>query len=306
MEAVSRRWLRRLRTAWRLAPAAIGAVARPVAAHSLDAGAHPHAALPWSFEPWVLALLALSAALYAVGLWRLWRHAGIARGVEATQAVAFAAGWGVLVVALVSPLDPLGGRLFSAHMVQHELLMIVAAPLLVLGRPLGVWAWALPLPARRGVGGFFHRPGWRVPWRLLTGALAAWIIHALALWLWHLPMLFEAALHDEAVHALQHTAFLLSALVFWWSVFGANTRRAEAVAMLSLFTTMVHSGALGALLTLARTSWYPSYALTAPAFGLSALDDQQLGGLVMWIPASVAYIAGGLVLVRRWLREPAR
>jgi putative membrane protein len=110
--------------------------------------------LPWSFEPWVLACLALGAALYAVGLARLWSHAGTARGVRPAQALMYGAGWATLVVALVSPLDPLGSRLFAAHMVQHELLMIVAAPLLVLGRPLAVWAWALPFDSNGGA-----RPG---------------------------------------------------------------------------------------------------------------------------------------------------
>jgi putative membrane protein len=273
-------------------------------AHAL----HPHAAaahaLPWSFEPWVLCCLGSSAVLYAVGLVRLWGRAGAGRGVRRIQASAYAAGSLVLVVALVSPLDPLGSELFSAHMVQHELLMIVAAPLLVLGRPLAVWTWALPFQWRGAVGQFFHRPAWRVPWLFLTGALAAWVLHALALWLWHVPALFEAALANEAVHALQHIAFLLTALVFWWSVLGATTRKDQGIALLSLFTTMVHTGALGALLTLSATAWYPSYAATAPAWGLDALEDQQFGGLVMWVPAGLIYVVCGLVLGARWIDPP--
>jgi putative membrane protein len=273
-------------------------------AHSLHS--HPHAvhALPWSFEPWVLCCLGASAVLYTIGLVRLWGRAGVGRGVRPMQTLAYAGGWLVLVVALVSPLDPLGSQLFSAHMVQHELLMIVAPPLLVVGRPLAVWAWALPFQWRRAVGHFFHRPAWRVPWLFLTGALAAWVLHALALWLWHVPALFEAALANEAVHALQHIAFLLTALVFWWSVLGAATRRDQGVALLSLFTTMVHTGALGALLTLSTVAWYPSYAATAPAWGLDALEDQQLGGIVMWVPAGMIYVVCGLVLTARWIGTP--
>src|SRR5207253_813762 len=122
-------------------------------AAAVDASTWP---LPWSFEPWVLACLAISAGLYATGVVRLWRHAGIGRGIGTLAVTAFAAGWWVLGVALVSPLDPLGGRLFSAHMVQHELLMVVAAPLLVLGRPLAAWAWALPAGWRQPVGRFFN------------------------------------------------------------------------------------------------------------------------------------------------------
>ncbi len=258
---------------------------------------HPH----WSFEPWVVCCLALSSALYAVGVTRLWLHAGHGRGISRAQAAAFAAGWLFLVVALVSPLDSLGAQLFSAHMVQHETLMLLAAPMLVLGRPLAAWAWALPMPWRRGVGAFFHSRGWRVPWRIVTGALAAWLLHAAALWLWHLPALFEAALANEAIHTFQHLTFLFTALLFWWSVLGATTRRDRGIALVSLLTTFVHTGALGALLTLARTHWYPSYAATAPAFHLSPLQDQQLGGLIMWIPAGAIYLVSGLVLATRWM-----
>lgn len=276
------------------------------AAHAVDIPPPAMSNLLWSFEPWVLVLLGLSTCLYAVGLSRLWAHAGRGRGVHVGPSLAFATGTLVLVVALVTPLDPLGSQLFSAHMVQHELLMIAAAPLLVVGRPLAVGIWALPIGWRRALGGLFHRPGWRVPWRFVTGPLPAWVLHALALWVWHVPVLFEAALANEAVHAFQHIAFLVAALLFWWSVLGVTTRQARGIALLSLFTTMVHTGALGALLTLSPVAWYPCYAQSADAFGLDALEDQQLGGLVMWIPAGLIYVACGLVLASSWIGKPIR
>ena len=250
---------------------------------------------------WVLACLALSIAAYALGLVRLWRHAGAGRGVSFAQAAWFGGGWLVLALALVSPIDPLGGRLFSAHMVQHELLMVVAAPLLVLGKPLAVCAWAMPFEWRRAVGGAFHRPAWRVPWQWITAPLGAWLLHAAALWLWHLPAWFEAALASNAVHALQHASFLFSALLFWWSVLGPAQRAAHGAALVSVFTTMLHTGALGALLALSTNVWYPSYVDTAAALGWDAIEDQQLGGLVMWAPAGLAYLAAGLALAARWI-----
>jgi cytochrome c oxidase assembly factor CtaG len=124
------------------------------------------------------------------------------------------------------------------------------------------------------------------------------------LWGWHLPSLFDAALRSEGVHALQHTAFLGTALVFWWTVLGAGTRREQGIALVSLFTTMVHTGALGALLTLAPVAFYEPYAATAPAFGYTPLEDQQLGGLVMWVPAGFVYVLVGLVLAARWINGP--
>ena len=136
---------------------------------------------------------------------------------------------------------------------------------------------------------------------MATGPLAAWLLHAMALWLWHLPVLFDAALANEGIHALQHASFLVTALFFWWSVLGVNTRHDQGLALLSLFTTMVHTGALGALLTLSPVTWYAAYAATAPAFGLDALEDQQLGGLIMWVPAGLVYVSCGLVMAARWL-----
>jgi putative membrane protein len=287
--------------------AALAGVAGSALAHPLDgAPAAPGWALHGSYEPWVLACLAASIGAYAIGLIRLWRHAGAGRGVSRLGALAFVAGWASLVLALVSPLDPLGTRLFSAHMLQHELLMVVAAPLLLLGRPLAVWAWALAPAARRGVGGFFHHPAWRGPWLVISAPLAAWALHAAALWLWHVPLWFEAALHDNAVHTLQHFSFLFSALLFWWSALGQVSRQRQGVALVYLFTTMIHTGALGALITLSPIVWYPSYLPTTAALGIDALEDQQLGGLVMWVPAGFAYFCTGLVLAARWMSAPPR
>jgi putative membrane protein len=283
-----------------------GAHAHPLDATVAAAVAGPPSPLGWSFEPWVLACLFLAAALYVVGLARLWQRAGPGRGVHGRRAIAFGAAWLVTAAALVSPLDGLGAQLFSAHMLQHEMLMVVAAPLFVVGRPLGAFAWALPPSWRRAVGGFFHRPGWRVPWLVITAPLAAWLIHALALWLWHIPAWFQAALAHEGVHALQHASFLIGALLYWWSVIGNATERHRGAAMASLFTTMIHTGTLGALLTLSPVAWYPAYAGRTLAFGLDPLEDQQLGGLVMWIPAGAAYVACGLATAAHWLQGADR
>jgi putative membrane protein len=276
------------------------------------AGEPPVAAAPlplelwqWNPEPWLVWVLALSAALYAAGVARLWRQAGVARGITRWQAAAFAAGWFSLAAALVSPLDHWGGLLFSAHMVQHEVLMIVAAPLLVLGRPLAAWTWALVPAHRRLVGRATRWPAWARVWHTLTQPIVAWALHALALWVWHVPQLFEAALHGQAVHVLQHASFLVTALLFWWAVLGADPRsRGSGFAIAYLFTTMLHTGALGALLALAPAAWYPSYAASATALAVDVVQDQQLGGLVMWVPGSVAYLLAGLVIVARLLARP--
>ena len=135
----------------------------------------------------------------------------------------------------------------------------------------------------------------RRPWRLLTQPLVAWLLHAVALWVWHAPALFQATLQSELIHTLQHLSFFGSALLFWWALFyGRGGRMGYGAATLYVFTTSIQSCALGALLTFSSTLWYPRYQVTTAAWGLSPLEDQQLGGLLMWVPAGVVYLVAGL------------
>jgi putative membrane protein len=283
--------------------------AGPAYAHAPGAGGAHDAFTHFSFEPWVIAPLAATLGLYARGVRRLWSHAGAGRGITRRQVAYFAAGWISLVLALVSPLDALGSKLFSAHMLQHEVLMLVSAPLMVLARPLAAWTWAFDLAQRQRVGHAVQARWWAKVWALLTDPLAAFALHALALWLWHVPTLFEAALTNEAVHALQHASFLLTALLFWWAVIGRDARssRGSGAALAYLFATMMHTSALGALLTLAPTPWYPHYAATSAALGLDPVEDQQLGGLLMWVPGAAAYVWAALAIAWRLLtrRSPS-
>jgi putative membrane protein len=229
-----------------------------------------------------LSLLALAGGAYAAGLRGLWRRAGQGRGVSFTAAALFYSGCAVAGVALLGPLHHAAERLLWAHMVQHELLMVLAAPLLVLGRPLETWTWALP-------------PAWRKRVRLpniLSDAGVAWLLHAAAIWLWHVPGLFAAALANPWLHVAQHACFFGTAVLFWWSLL-APSRQLAGVA--SLFTTMLHTGALGALMALARASWYAGFTL----------EDQQLAGLVMWVPAGLAYPLAALFIGSQWFKRSA-
>jgi putative membrane protein len=286
----------------RLIGVALAVGAGAAGAHDITAPGAAQPVLAWSLEPWVLVCLALSAALYARGLARLLPKSVQGRAQLRRRALYFCIGWVALLVALVSPLDALGSSLFSAHMLQHELMMIVAAPLLVLGRPFGPWTWALPAPWRRSTATVTHHWLVKAVWGALTYPLLAWLLHAIVLWLWHAPLLFEAALHSNSIHTWQHVSFLGSALLFWWAVLGdGSARPGRGHAMLYIFTTMAHTGALGALLTWSDLVWYPSYIGTGEAFGLAALEDQQLGGLIMWVPGGLAYLIAGLALAASWL-----
>ncbi len=258
----------------------------------------------WSFDPLIVACLAASAIVYTAGLRRLWRESGTGRGISRTQAAAFAGGWFSMFIALVSPLHPWGEVLFSAHMTQHEILMLIAAPLFVLGRPFIAAMWAVPRRRRKSVADVINLPSVKRPWAIVSNAAAAWVIHAVALWVWHIPALFQATLHSNAVHTLQHASFFLSALLFWWAIlYGKRGLASYGAGVLYLFTTSIQSGLLGVFLTLTGRVWYPEYARYTAAWGLTPIEDQQLGGLIMWVPAGLVYIAAALIMFAGWMRE---
>jgi putative membrane protein len=261
----------------------------------------------WTFEPVVLASLLVGGTLYAVGAARLWRVAGRGRGVRDGQLVSFAAGWVALVLALHSPVASVSEVLFSVHMTQHEILMLVAAPLLVLARPLAVFVWALPRAGRERAGRWTRHPAVAGAWRALTGPLTVWVLHGAALWIWHLPGLFQAAVENDGIHALMHVCFLFSAALFWWAlVHGRYGRLGYGIGVLYVFTTGMHSTILGALLTLAPRPWYAIYRDRAASLGIDPLEDQQLGGLLMWVPFGIVFIVIGLALFAAWLGEAER
>lgn len=247
----------------------------------------------WSLEPGVLLALAIACGLYAAGVRRLWRRAGTGRGVSRAQVRWFGGGIAALLLALVSPLDQVSIALFSAHMTQHLLLVLVAAPMLVAGSPVHASFWALPARWRRGTARWWIRAHpLRAVWRVASHPLVIWTAHTVAMWAWHIPALYESALHYEHMHALEHASFIGTALPFWWVLLRPDRRRRLPFGadLLYLFAAMMQSGALGALITLAGTPWYPEHAPWTPPWGLTPLEDQELAGLIMWVPASLIYL----------------
>jgi cytochrome c oxidase assembly factor CtaG len=243
--------------------------------------------------------------LYGIGLTRLCARA--ARADYRGRALLFGAGWILLAGALVSPLHEAGERSFAAHMVEHELLMLAAAPLLVLSQPLVMLLWSLPAPLRRAMGAVAGAGPVATLWDGLTAPVAATVMQAAALWLWHAPALFDLALASEAWHAVQHLSFIASALLFWTAMIaGSRARRpgGPALAAFCLFATSLISGALGALMAFSQSPWYSRYAeLGMAPFGLTPAEDQQVAGLIMWIPGGLVHAAAALALVSAMLRR---
>ncbi len=236
----------------------------------------------WHFEPSVVAGLLLLTVGYlaAVGPLRS-RFAGSAP-VSLARQVTYLAGVAALVAALVSPLDHLAEEyLFSAHMVQHLLLTLVGIPLLLLGVP-----------------GWLVRPALRPPGalklaRALTSPVTAFLLFNGVFALWHWPALYDLALEREPIHAFEHLTFLATAVLFWWPVLGPlpePPRLSYPLQMLYLFLASLVSGALGALITLQPDVVYSFYRDAPLAWGLSPLDDQRLGGLIMWVGAMTYFL----------------
>lgn len=245
----------------------------------------------WNFEPASVVSLFVVAALYLSGVCHMPKR--IRR-----DGLWFLGGWLLLVVAIISPVHRWGAWLFSVHMTQHELLMIGAAPLIALGRPGIVVLRAFPTGTARGLMHLFEVTGLVALWKTLCRPAVAWIVHAAALWAWHIPALFELTFSSEWIHTLQHASFFGTALLFWHSLF-REPRGASHFAwgIFNLFVTAVHSSVLGALITFSPRTLYSSYLQSAPQWGLTALQDQQIGGLIMWVPAGLVYILCALCLL---------
>jgi putative membrane protein len=243
--------------------------------------------------------LAAAAFVYAAGVARVWRTAGVGRGISVGQLVWYAAGLLALAIALVSPLDHLSDESFAAHMLQHELLMVVAAPAFGYGAAHLAVIWILPSTWRRRA--------WRWVATPLASTGAACLAHAATLWFWHLPLFFDTALTHEALHVVQHVSFVATGAWFWASLaHGRYGRAGFGAAVVYLFATAVESGALGALLVFSPAVWYLIDAEALSTHGLTPLEDQQLAGLLMWVPASLIFAGAGLVFFAAWLREAGR
>ncbi|WP_245444503.1 cytochrome c oxidase assembly protein [Microvirga sp. KLBC 81] len=278
----------------------------PALAH----GAAPHGPEDlwhsWQADPWVTIPLAASSILFASGVWRLRGSLGrLLPGFGTVQVFCFFAGTALLAVALLSPLEGLSRSLLSAHMVQHILLIAVAPPLLVLGKPEVAWLWALPEEWRRGM--VRHR-GMRSTLSFLSPCarpVPAALIHMAILWIWHSPTLFDAAVASDGLHRLEHVLFFGTALLFWRAIIRAHAgREAAAAALIACLITLLQSGLLSALLSFARDALY--HTPDTANWGLTAVEDQQLAGAIMSLPMCAIYLISGLVMALRLLTPPRR
>ncbi len=264
--------------------------------------------LAWHFDSLVVTNLCVLTLIYARGLRNLWGRAGIGRSVSLWRAIAFALAIFALLVALLSPLDSLSDELSWVHMTQHMMLMVVAAPLIVAGAPGLVITWALPARYRSPVGRYLVHTvsGGRAPLGfLLWNPFVVWTLHAIGLWIWHFPDLYELALRDPLVHDVEHLTFFLVACLFWRPVVDARAGPTlnPGLCIFFLFSTSLHAMVLGVFMTLSPTIWYESYIGRTGPWGLSPLEDQQLAGMIMWMPGCLVYAVVATLVFARWLNQ---
>jgi putative membrane protein len=248
--------------------------------------------------------LAVAVVVFLRGAWRLRR--GPRPGIGAARLLAAAVGFTAAGLALSEPVHVAAHLLFSAHMVQHLLLVSIAAPALLLADPCAAMLWGLPHPARRATGRLLA-PGHPVRRALtsLTRMTVAWPAYVLVLWLWHLPAPYEAALRNGPLHDVEHVLFFGTAVLFWWPALGAAPRLGPpphpAARVAYLVLGAVQSAALGLLLSTRSEALYPSYAATAPGWGLTGSEDQALGGVLMWSVGAAIDMAAVLYVLWRVL-----
>jgi putative membrane protein len=269
-------------------------LATPALAH----GGHEHS-VGWTLDPVLIIPLGLALLIYCVGRLRLAKRASAPpRGT-----VLFLSGWLVLTLALISPLHAAGERSFTMHMIEHELIMLVATLLLAASNSGGVMAWGLPRSIRLSLAGSWKSPLQSL-WRRLTEPVTATAIQAAVMWLWHAPSLFDRALESSGWHIAQHASFFVGSLLFWWAMLHPRGRGAGyGVSAACLFATSLIGGALGALMSFSASPWYADYAaMGMSGIGLDPVDDQRLAGLIMWIPGGLVHGLAALVLFYKWLK----
>jgi putative copper resistance protein D len=280
--------------------------ALPALAHGDEAPAPelPGVLLAWRLDPIPIIGVVLAAAGY---LWAV-RHVATRHPQNRPRGwrtAAFLAGLAAILLALVSPIEAYEGQLFSVHMVQHMLLELVAAPLLLLGAPTTLALRTASASWRRRLLWLLHSP----LVALLTFPLLTWILFAAVNWGWHFSTLYDQALENEALHYFEHATFLVAALLFWWPVVGADPGRWRLpypVRLFYLFLAMPQNSFLGVALMSAGGVLYPHYASNLRDWGPSVMADQGLGGILMWVFGDIVFLVAMGGVVAAWVRYEDR
>ena len=254
----------------------------------------------WHFHLPVLLSIAAALGGYLVGVADL--NARPLKPFERWRVASFVMGLLVLGAALLSPIDSLAPSLFYIHMTQHLLLMLVASPLLVLGKPARAYRAALatrvPISER-----LFGSRKWRQVKGVALNLVVVGVLNAVIVWVWHLPTPYEAALRDDLIHGTEHAGFLAVSVLFWAVVLDTAKTRAPAGRIFLVFAVALQSSALGAIIAFAGSPLYSPEVLGTPVWGLTPLEDQQLAGALMWVLPGILYLVMMIGLLFVWFKS---
>ncbi len=275
----------------------------------------------WDWQLDVIVILALAGILYFRGWWRLRKRSGYGRISSPTptkqtrwrlangwRLTSYFAGLFFIGLALLSPIDALGELLFIFHMIQHLLLIMFAPPLLLLANPMPFMLWGLPDFGRkhvgRGLSYALHRDSVvRHTIRKVTSPGLIWLIWVISLLGWHDPNMYNAALRNEFVHGMEHLMFFGASMLLWWHVTGAGPRLHKQLGyggrIALLMGAIPPNLLLGMVLAFATTAVYTYYTAVPRLWGIDVLADQQIGGIIMWVPGSMMYIVATLIFLFR-------
>ena len=255
--------------------------------------------LAWGWRADILLVLGMFGLLYSLGWWRLRR-----KGVQSATIWRLTSHWGgqlFLFAALISPIDSLQAVLFSAHMTQHILLTMFAPPLLWLANPYPFLLWGLPRKVRLSVRHLMSgKANFRRVMRQATQPFVAWLLYACLMWGWHDPILYSVAIEIEWLHDMEHISFFGSAMLFWWHVVNTGPlihgRHKDAMKILYVLGAVFASLGPAVAITFSSTIIYQHYLMVHHDFALTTLNDQRIGGLIMWIPGGMMYMFAALIL----------
>jgi cytochrome c oxidase assembly factor CtaG len=267
----------------------------------------------WELRPEIIILLIVAGAVYFMGWRRLRRRSRRGDGLATRwRLAAYWTGLVIVALALMSPIDVLASQFFFMHMIQHLLLIMAAAPLLMVANPMPFMLWGLPASLRRRVGGWLSRllhrkSSTRHYLRSVTGSGVVWMVYVFILLGWHDPNAYNAALRVEWVHDLEHFTFFLAAILYWWRITDAaphiHKRMSRTAQVAYTLAAIPPNMLLGIAISFAEQAIYTYYLGVPRVWGIDVLDDQTLGGVIMWVPGSMMYIVVVLIIASRWLKD---
>jgi cytochrome c oxidase assembly factor CtaG len=261
----------------------------------------------WSFPLPLAIIFSLTALLYLRGWLSLGSRS--ANTIPPWRAGSFFLGLFLTWVAVGSPLAAFDEQLLTIHMMQHLLLMTIAPPLILLGAPLIPFLHGLPRKFVQIVlGPLLRWPPMQQVGDIFTQPVFCWLAAAAALAVWHIPAAFTLGLQSEVWHAFEHASFLLAGLLFWWPViqpWPSVVKQPRWSILLYLFLATLPCDVLSAFLIFCDRVVYPIYLTTYRQFSISALQDQECAGALMWTCVTIVYLVASAILTTRLLASPS-